>query len=76
MRIKLSIVVRDLLGASGLRILPALAAAEAGPQQLAQLEDERLRGTEEPLVEALTGRVQPLHQEMLTLPLERLQLLR
>ncbi len=75
MRIKLSIVVSDLLGASGLRILRALAAGETDPKQLAQLGDERLRCTEEQLVDALTGRVQPLHREMLTLQLERLQLL-
>src|ERR1700758_3166634 len=42
MRIKLSIVVSDLLGASGLRILRALAAAETDPKQLAQLADKRL----------------------------------
>jgi transposase len=75
MRIKLSIVVSDLLGASGLRILRALAEGEADPKRLAQLGDERLRCTEEQLVDALTGRVQPLHREMLTLQLQRLQLL-
>src|ERR1700741_518733 len=37
MRIKLSIVVSDLLGTSGLRILRALAAGETDPKQLAQL---------------------------------------
>jgi transposase len=36
MRIKLSIVVSNLLGASGLRILRALADGEAEPRQLAQ----------------------------------------
>jgi transposase len=75
MRIKLSIVVSDLLGASGLRILRALAAGETDPKQLAQLGDQRLRCTEEQLVDALTGRVQLLQREMLTLQLERLQLL-
>jgi len=75
MRIKLSIVVSNLLGASGLRILRALANGETDPKKLAQLGDERLQCTEEQLVDALTGRVQPMHREMLALPLQRLQLI-
>src|SRR5215472_9071514 len=63
MRIKLSIVVSNLLGASGLRILHALAEGETDPKKLAQLGD------------ALTGRVQPMHREMLALQLQRLQLI-
>ena len=75
MRIKLSIVVSNLQGASGLRILHALAAGETDPKKLAQLGDERLQCTEEQLVDALTGRVQPVHGEMLALQLQRLQLI-
>jgi transposase len=75
MRIKLSIVVSDLLGASGLRILRALSAGETDPKRLAALGDDRLRCSEEQLVDALTGRVQPMHRAMLGLQLERLQLL-
>src|SRR5260370_15986149 len=75
MRIKLSMVVSNLLGASGLRILQALARGETDPKRLAQLGDERLQCTEEHLVDALTGRVQPIHREMLALQLERLQLI-
>src|SRR5215475_10450087 len=37
MRIKLSVVISNLLGASGLRILHALAKGEADPKKLAQL---------------------------------------
>ena len=59
MRIKLSIVVSNLLGASGLRILHALAQGETDAKKLAELGDERLHCTEEQLVDALTGRVQP-----------------
>ena len=69
MRIKLSIVVSNLLGASGLRILHALAKGETDPKKLAQLGDERLQCTEEQLVDALTGRAQPVHGEMLALQL-------
>ena len=75
MRIKLSIVVSNLLGASGLRILHALAKGETDPQKLAQLGGERLQCTEEQLVDALTGRAQPVHKEMLAWPLQRLQLI-
>jgi len=75
MRIKLSVVVSDLLGVSGLRILQALAAGETDAKKLAQLGDERLHCTEEQLVDALTGRVQPMHREMLALQLQRLELL-
>jgi transposase len=75
MRIKLSSVVSDLLGASGLRILHALAKGETDPRELAALRDERLKCTEEQLVDALTGSSQPMHREMLTLQLEHLQLI-
>jgi transposase len=75
MRIKLSNVVSDLLGASGLRILRALAEGETDPKQLALLGDEQLKCTEEQLVDALTGRPQPMHREMLRLQLERLHLI-
>jgi transposase len=74
-RIKLSSVVSDLLGASGLRILRALAAGETEPRQLVALGDDRLKCTEEQLVDALTGSSQPMHREMLALQLERLQLI-
>jgi transposase len=50
MRIKLSSVVSDLLGASGLRILRALAAGETEAKRLVALGDERLKCTEEQLV--------------------------
>jgi hypothetical protein len=42
---------------------------------LAQLGDQRLQCTEEQLVDALTGRAQPMHREMLVLQLERLELI-
>ena len=75
MRIKLSIVVSDLLGASGLRILRALAQGETDPKKLARLGDDQLKCSEEQLVDALTGRPQPMHREMLGLQLEWLQLI-
>jgi transposase len=73
MRIKLS-VLSDLFGASGLRILHALADGETDPQKLAALGDDRLQCTEEQLADALTGKPQPTHVEMLGLYLDQLQL--
>ena len=75
MRIKLSMVVSDLLGASGVRILRALAQGESDSKKLALLGDNQLKCSEEQLVDALTGRPQPMHREMLRLQLERLQLI-
>jgi len=42
MPIKVSIVVSNLLGASGLGILQALAQGETDPKKVAELGDERL----------------------------------
>jgi transposase len=75
MRIKLSIVVSNLLGASGLRILHALAEGETDAKKLTELGDERLHCGEKQLVDALTGRVQPMRRGMLALQLMRLQLI-
>jgi transposase len=73
MRIKLSVVVTDLFGASGLRILHALAQDETDPKNLALLGDDRLKCSEGELIEALTGRSHPVHRQMLSLQLERLR---
>ncbi len=75
MRIKLSSVLSDLLGVSGLRILRALAGGETEAKKLAALGDDRLHCSQEQLVDALSGTFQPMHQKLLTLYLERLQLL-
>ncbi len=74
MRIKLSSVLSDLFGASGLRILRALAEGQTDPHSLAALGNDRLKCTEERLIDALTGRVEPMHQQLLKLHLERLEL--
>src|SRR5260370_37755792 len=74
MRVKLSIVVSDPLGSSCLRIVHALDNGETDAKSLALLGDDRLKCTEEQLVEALTGRSHPMHGQMLALQLERLQL--
>ena len=73
MRIKLSVVVTDLFGTSGLRILHALAQGETNAKNLALLGDDRLKCSEEQLIEAMTGRSHPVHRQMLGLQLERLR---
>jgi transposase len=75
MRIKLSSVITDLFGASGLRILGALAAGQTDPKQLAELGDDRLQCTQEKLIDAMTGKPEPMHQELLALYLERRQMI-
>jgi transposase len=75
MRIKLSSVVSDLLGVSGYRILRALAKGETDPIRLAELADGRLQCSQEQLIEALSGQSQPIHLQLLTLYLNRYQVL-
>lgn len=74
-QIKLSSVVSDLLGASGRRILRAIAKGETNPVRLADLGDRRLRASEAELTDALSGHVGPLHRQVLSLYLDRLDLI-
>src|ERR1700731_3962685 len=62
MRIKLSSVVTDLFGASGLRILSALAKGEADPAKLA---DARVQCSPEVLSDALNGCANDLQRKVL-----------
>jgi transposase len=75
MMIKLSSVVSDLLGASGQRILQAIAAGEEDPAKLARLGDERLKASEQELQKALRGRVQAAHRLILGLFLKQIALI-
>lgn len=74
-RIKLSSVISDLLGASGRRILQAMADGETDPDRLAELGDDRLQCSEQELADALNGSLEPIQREVLKLYLERLHLL-
>ncbi len=75
MRIKLSSVLSDLFGASGLRILRALTKGETDAKKLAALGDGRLQCTQAQLIDALTGHPQPMHQQLLALYLQQLELI-
>ena len=74
-RIKLSSVISDVLGMSGRRILRAIADGQTDPAQLAELGDDRLRCSQEELIDALSGQVEEVHRQLLCLHLERLELL-
>lgn len=74
-RIKLSSVITDLLGASGRRILHALAQGETDAAKLADLGNMRLQCSKQQLAEALCVRMEPMHRQILALFLERLELL-
>jgi transposase len=75
MQIKLSSVVSDLLGQSGRRILRALADGEHDPARLASLGSRRLHASKEELQDALSGELRPLHRQLLSLYLARLELI-
>jgi len=66
-RIKLSAVISDLLGASGRRILRAMAKGETNAETLAELGDQHLRCGHEVLVDALTGSMGGIHRQLLKL---------
>jgi Transposase. len=65
MRIKLSSMVSDLFGASGLRILAALGEGETDPGKLASLADARVQRSREELADALNGTVTDIHRRLL-----------
>lgn len=73
-RIKLSSVISDLLGASGWRILRAMANGETNAEALAELGDQRLRCGREVLVDALTGSMSGIHRQLLKQHLDRIEL--
>lgn len=74
MRIKLSSVISDLLGVSGRRILQALAEGKLTAEEMADL-GHGLRCGNEQLIEALSGSMDQRHREMLSMHLERLQMI-
>jgi len=74
-RIKLSSVVSDLFGGSGVRILKALAEGLSDPVKLAALADSRVQRTPEELADALTGTVSPIQQRILKQHLAMLDLI-
>lgn len=74
-RIKLSSFLSDLFGATGLRILAALAEGITDPAQLVKLADARLKCTTEQLADALNGSISTVHQKLLKQSLDQLELI-
>jgi transposase len=74
-QIKLSSVVTDLLGATGYRILKALARGESDPQELIKLAANNLKASHKQLADALSGPMQDRHRKVLTMQLEELDLI-
>jgi len=73
--IKLSMVVSDILGASGRAMMRALIAGERDPVTLAALAKGSLRGKTEELIPALTGRFMAGHGFLLTQILDHIEYL-
>jgi transposase len=75
MRIKLSSMVTDLLGASGRRILQAVAAGENDPEKLAALGDARLKCTRQQMQDALADPPPAVLRALLRLLLKQVEFL-
>jgi transposase len=76
-RIKRSSQLSDLLGASGRRMLKALAEGQTDAAHLATMADRRVRATGEQLADALSraGTVNESYRRLLGLYLERLEVI-
>jgi len=72
-RIKLTSVVSDSLGASGKRILRALADGQTNPEMLAALGDKSLKCSFAVLVDALSGAMRDIHRRLLAQHLDRIE---
>jgi transposase len=70
MNLQLSLVVSDITGVTGLRILRDIVAGHRDPQQLAAHRDYRCRASEAEIVAALTGHYRDEHVFVLQQNLE------
>lgn len=61
MNVQLPLVVSDITGVTGLRILRDIVAGQRDPQQLAQHRDYRCHASKAEIVAALTGNYRPEH---------------
>lgn len=61
MNVQLPLVVSDITGVTGLRILRDIVAGRTDPQSLAQHRDYRCHASEAEIVAALTGNYRPEH---------------
>jgi transposase len=70
MNLQLPLVVSDITGVTGLRILRDVVAGQRDPQALAAHRDHRCRASKAEIVAALTGNYRPEHLFVLTQNLE------
>jgi hypothetical protein len=70
MNLQLPLVVSDITGATGLRILRDIVAGQRDPEHLAHHRDARCRATQTEIVAALTGHYRPDHLFVLQQNLE------
>jgi hypothetical protein len=61
MNLKLTAVLGDVTGVTGLRVIRAIVAGERDPQRLAKLRDRRCQHTAAEIAQALEGRYRPEH---------------
>jgi transposase len=61
MNVQLPLVVSDITGVTGLKILRDIVAGQHDPEQLARHRDYRCRATHAEIVAALTGAYHPAH---------------
>lgn len=61
MNLKLTSVITDITGVTGMQILRAILAGEQDPVKLAQYRDHRCRHSTDEIAKALTGTYQPEH---------------
>src|SRR3954451_10777636 len=61
MNLKLTKVLGDVTGVTGLKILRAILAGQRDPQELAKLRDKRCKHTAAEIAQALDGRYRPEH---------------
>ena len=61
MNLKLTKVLGDVTGVTGLKIIRAIVAGVRDPQQLARLRDRRCQHAEPAIAQALDGRYRPEH---------------
>lgn len=73
--IKLSTVATDIFGVSGRAMMDALVAGERDPNTLAAMARGRMRVKQAALIEALTGRFDEHHAELLSILLDQVDAL-
>ena len=70
MNLQLPLVISDITGVTGLRILRDIVAGQRDPEHLAEHRDQRCRATKAEIIGALTGHYRPEHLFVLQQNLE------